>query len=124
MLRLAPLLFLLVAFLAGCSTSRNQAERSSSPPSTSSIPSPASSPTPRPELTRDSVLSLVGNRMTKEITAYIPSRFISVTFMQPIYKRMMDQNVMHCTLRNDGEWENCKPGPNGKDLRINSQNGR
>lgn len=89
----------------------------SSPGATSQF---ASSPIPsKMELTRDAVLNLVKGRMTKNVVAVMPSMALQI---EPptwqVFNQMANANVIVCERSMLGDFASCKPGPNGKELKL------
>lgn len=77
----------------------------------------------RTDLTRETVSNLVKSRMTKNVLAAMPTMALYPdTQRWQIYKQMVDVNIIVCPSRGYfGDFADCKPGPNGKQLRM--QNG-
>lgn len=103
------------------------ANRGLSPISVDTSSSAPSSPTP-PELTRETVLSLLGDRK-EPITMSFP-RGQHETYGRENYERMIADKIIRCTktypLKMSGQvvtdvyyYTNCTPGQNGKGIRVN-----
>ena len=86
-----------------------------------SVISPSGAPTivlPTPtsnELTRELALSLIRGPLTRKVEA---AMFDTGVNHAQTYDEMMQENVLNCTRGYFGYGDNCKPGPNGRQLRI------
>ena len=96
----------------------NSSETNSFSAQQDSVPSPS-----RSELTRETVTNLVKSRMTKNVAAAMPTMALYPdTQRWQVYKQMVDANIIVCPSRGYfGDFADCKPGPNGKQLKM--QNG-
>lgn len=95
---------------------------SSTIPNTSIIqPTPTPAPTPSGfELTRDTVLSIVKGRMTKNVVAAMATiAIVPDAQTWKVYDRMVSEKVIICPSRSMfGDYANCRPGPGGRELKL------
>jgi hypothetical protein len=86
--------------------------------STSSGISQATPPS-KSELAHETVLNLVKGRMTKNVVAVMPSMALQI---EPptwqVFNQMANAKVIVCERSMLGDFASCKPGPNGKELRV------
>lgn len=98
----------------------NPAQTAVSSSTTTSSGISQTAPTPsKSELTRDTVLNLVKARMTKNVVAVMPSMALLI---EPptwqVFNQMVTAKVIVCERSMMGDFASCKPGPNGKELRV------
>lgn len=100
---------------ADLSITSNSSPNSADGSTQQTIPSPS-----RSELTRETVSNLIKSRTTKNVDAAMPTMAMYPdTQRWQVYKQMVDANIIICPSRGYfGDFADCKPGPNGKQLRA------
>jgi hypothetical protein len=78
-------------------------------------PKPTSS---RFDLTAETVSALASGQMVKDVEADMPKAVTSVGHFGT-YEDMRRAKVLDCTVSLFGNYLDCKPGPNGKEFKLN-----
>ena len=96
-----------------CKTNSSQAENS--PPGSQAVrPTSPPAPTPDPhELSRESILPVIRNQLTKTLQAFLPS-----SGWGRLYRPLVEAKVLTCSVDQIGTYYDCKPLASATNVRM------